>query len=388
MNPYVLLRISRDASVSEIEDAYDALFDEYEPRAQEGHADAIDALNALNDARDTLVDPNRRAKVDARLARAEQPAPAPKPKAAPPRETPRPPSPPLVERPPRPPRPGGRPGAGPATIKTRRRASYALPEVKPRRSWLPLLPFLVAIAVLGFAIAVGVTYLLTRDDGVPDDLPAGATVATVNGVPIYQRELDEREAIDKNNALNDPLFSSFFDPNTITGTRALDTLKYDSLDKLINMEVIKQQAQKEGIWPTPEQQEELVRQTAATDQLPGEGFKQMLARIGVSEAKYRRTVIENVVYTVMANQHLPAEGTPELRTEGFIKWICDTRAGYDVKILLTFIVTNNPPCTSGLPSDVPLPGIDQTTPPEAEPTAVTPAEPASPPPGPNPTSAP
>ncbi|MGA7730049.1 MAG: DnaJ domain-containing protein, partial [Chloroflexia bacterium] len=271
MNPYEILRISPSASVSEIEDAYDALFDEYEPRAQEGHADAIDALNALNDARDTLVDPNRRAKLDARLARAEQPAPAPKPKAAPPRETP---------RPPRPPRPGGRAGAGAATIKTRRRASYALPEVKPRRSWLPLLPFFVAIAVLAFAIAVGVTYLLTRDDGVPDDLPTGATVATVNGVPIYQRELDEREAIDRNNALNDPLFSAFFDPSTITGTRALDTLKYDSLDKLINMEVIKQQAQKEGIWPTPAQQEELVRQTAAADQQPGESFKQMLARIG------------------------------------------------------------------------------------------------------------
>jgi hypothetical protein len=249
------------------------------------------------------------------------------------------------------------------------------------------LPFFVVIAVLGFAMAVGVTYLATRDDGIPDDLPAGPMVATVNGVPIYQRELDEREAIDKNNALNDPLFSAFFDPNTITGTRALDTLKYDSLDKLINMEVIKQQAQKEGMWPTPEQQDELVRQTAAADQNPGESFEQMLARIQVSKEKYRRTVIENVVYTVMANQHLPAEGSGDERTERFIQWICDTRANYDVQILITFIVTGNPPCTSGLPTDLPLPGIDPTAP-EPEATTEVPAQPAATPPDPNPTSAP
>jgi hypothetical protein len=261
-------------------------------------------------------------------------------------------------------------------------------QVQPRRSLLSMLPFFVVLAVLGFALAVGVTYLLTRDDGVPDDLPTGAIVARVNGVPIYQRELDEREAIDRNNALNDPLFSVFFDPNTITGTRALDTLKFDSLDKLINMEVIKQQAQKEGIWPTEDQQNELVRQTSAADQQPGESFEQMLARIGVSKEKYRRTVIENVVYTVMANEHLPAEGTPEERTEGFIKWICDTRANYDVQLLISFVVTNNPPCTSGLPSDLPLPGIEQTTAPEPEPTAVLPSDPAATPPDPNPTSAP
>ena len=400
MNPYEVLGIAQGATLSEIEEAYDALFDEYEPRAHEGDTEAIAVLNALNEARDELLDPDRRAKLDVSLAQATEretrkaeravPPPRPKPAPAPPREQARHPIPPLREPSSR---PQSRAGGGSSSVRTRRRGSYAITNAPPRRTLMSMLPFFAVILVLGFALAFGLTYLLTRGNCVPADLPTGATVATVNGVPIYQRDLDEREAIDKSGALSDPLFSAFFDPNTITGTRALDTLKFDSLDKLVNLEIIKQQAKKEGTWPTDEQQDTLVQQAAAGDQQPGETFEQMLCRLQISEAKYRRAVIDNVVYSVMANEHMPKRGSASDRTDGFIKWICDTRKNYDVKILLNFLVPDNPPCTSGLPSDLPLPGLDQTPVPEPQETAAVPiqaatATPATTVPAPNPTSAP
>ena len=51
--------------------AYDALFDEYEGRAQAGDATAVRLLNAINQARDVLVDPVRRAELDTSLVEKE-----------------------------------------------------------------------------------------------------------------------------------------------------------------------------------------------------------------------------------------------------------------------------------------------------------------------------
>ena len=106
-------------------------------------------------------------------------------------------------------------------------------------------------------------------------------------------------------------------------------------------------------------------------------FNDMLCRLQVSEATYRRTIIENIVYTVVANQHLPATGTSETKTDAFINWICSTRQNYNVQIMATFLVANDPSCTSGLPSDMRLPGLDETPVPDDLPTVVVPL-PASP----------
>ncbi len=84
--------------------------------------------------------------------------------------------------------------------------------------------------------------------------------------------------------------------------------------------------------------------------------------------RYRRAVTDNVVYAVMANEHVPKTGTADEKTQGFVDWICTTRKNYDVKILMTFTITDNPSCTSGLPSDLPLPGVDQTQVPGPEAT--------------------
>jgi hypothetical protein len=104
-------------------------------------------------------------------------------------------------------------------------------------------------------------------------------------------------------------------------------------------------------------------------------FEEFLRDRKISEAKYNRTVIQNVVYTVMADRHIPKEGTSQARTDGFIKWICETRKSYDVRIMKTFIVAENQPCTSGLPNDLPLPGIEQEPIPDDVPTAAVPADP-------------
>ena len=268
--------------------------------------------------------------------------------------------------------------ASTGAARARRQGSYAVRDAaRPRRTWVSYLPYIVLIAVLGFGIAVGISYLQNKGSCVPADLPTGAVVATVDGTPIYQRDWDVRSSTDKKNVLSDPLFASFFDSSTITGTRALDALKFDSLDKLINMEVIQQQAKKEGLYPTEDQQKTLVDQAYASDRKGTESFNDLLCRLQVSEATYRRTIVENIVYTVVANQHLPATGTSETKTDAFINWICSTRQNYNVQIMATFLVANNPSCTSGLPSDMRLPGLDETPVPGDLPTAVVPL-PASP----------
>jgi curved DNA-binding protein CbpA len=70
-NPYDVLKVPRDASVEAIEDAYDRLFDRYEPQAQAGDQAAIERLNTLNAARDTLIDPRNRAALDKTLSQAQ-----------------------------------------------------------------------------------------------------------------------------------------------------------------------------------------------------------------------------------------------------------------------------------------------------------------------------
>jgi hypothetical protein len=239
-----------------------------------------------------------------------------------------------------------------------------------------MFPWLMVVAVLAVALVVGFLYL--RNSGSPAATPgvqdSGDVVATVSGRPIYRREYNERVARDKENALNDPVFGALFNNfEGITGTRALDALSQDALDKLVNFEVIMQQAEKEGLYPTEQQQQGLINNAKATDLKGGETFEQFLASRGITEDQYNRTVVQNVVYTVMADTHMPKTGTAEERTNAWIEWICKTRQGYEVKINLTFIILDNPACTSGLPADLPLPGIDQTVP-GAEPTAITPAE--------------
>jgi len=354
-NPYEILKLPRDASVGEIEDAYDRLFDRYEAKAQAGDQASIDMLNTLNVSRDTLVDPMSRTALDKSLVKSRTTGDQP----------------PATRNP------------QPATIRTRPRSRYV--ETKPRRTLASMIPFFIIIAFLVFALAVTVAFLLNRGS-TPTTAGADntAVVATVNGEPIYQDDYDEQVNKDKANALSDPMFGALFDNfQGITGTRALEELKFDSLDKLINMQVIMEQAKKEGTYPTDAMVDGLVQQAQASDLTNGQSFDSFLQQHNITADHYRRVVTQNVVYTVMANQHMPQAGTDDERSQGFVDWICTTRKNYDVKILTTFTISDNPSCTSGLPSDLPLPGLSgsQTQVPEPEATTapeVTPGEQATP----------
>lgn len=231
------------------------------------------------------------------------------------------------------------------------------------------------MVVLVFALAA---FLLIRgrqgELSVPIDPTRGDVIATVNGVPIYSEDWEERLERDKNSALSDPLFAPFVNNfQGVTGTRMLDILGYDAMDKLVNMEVIMQQARREGLYPTPAQEQGLINEAKAKDLAAGTSFEAFLAERNISEGKYNRTVIQNVVYTVMADRHIPKEGTSTARTDAWIKWICDTRKSHDVRLIKTFFVESNEPCTSGLPNDLPLPGVEQEEIPDDLPTAVVPA---------------
>ncbi|HEX8231678.1 MAG TPA: DnaJ domain-containing protein [Chloroflexia bacterium] len=372
-NPYEILQVPQDATVEEIEDAYDSLYDLHEPGARAGRQSEVTFLHNLNEAREVLLDDRRRAELDqALLEPARRPARPATSQGAAPRassrrrgET----GPPLAGT------AGDTSGTMPAKVRRRSapRPRYVAPPQNNRRSMV--LVGGVLLVVLVFALAA---FLLLRSRqgelSVPIDPTRGEVIASVNGVPIYLDDWEERLDRDKNSALSDPLFAPVVNNfQGVTGTNMLDILGYDAMDKLVNMEVIMQQAKREGLYPTPAQEQGLINEAKSKDLVGGTSFEAFLAERNITEAKYNRTVIQNVVYTVMADKHIPKEGTSSARTDAWIKWICETRKSHDVRLIKQFFMETNEPCTSGLPSDLPLPGVEQEEIPDDLPTAVVPA---------------
>lgn len=386
VDPYTLLQVPDDATEDEIEDAYDVLFDRYEPQAQAGSVDAINALDQLNNARALLVDPQRRAALDRQLGIARkkagsgsdimggvnpltpiaattvsEPVQVEAIQTVAPQGQPAEPSKRAVKQQSQP-SPSSR-------VKARRRSAARPRAVVVERRRLPVMPFLLG-ALLLFVLTLVVTFFIAKNGGQAGAESRGEIVATVNGAPIYMQDYQERLARDKANIAQDPLFAPLINNfQGITGTRMLQIVSSDSLDKLINLEVIQQQAKKEGLYPTDAQQQGLIQQARGKDLASGTSFTTFLKEKNISEGQYDRAVVANVVYTVMADKHMPKTGTDQERTDAFIKWICTTRQSYNVKVNLTFTAKNDP-CTSGLPSDVPLPGLGTPTAPEPLGTAV------------------
>ena len=108
------------------------------------------------------------------------------------------------------------------------------------------------------------------------------------------------------------------------------------------------------------------------------------------EDEYNQSVVKSSVYRVMASKYMPQTGDQNTKESGFISWICQTRAKYDVKIVISFPdVTGHAPCSSGLPSSIPLKSDQLPPPPAGVPTGTGPtAAPQNPnqPPSPQPTS--
>lgn len=377
-NPYEVLQVPQDATVDEIEDAYDALYDLHEPAARAGNEREIALLRRLNESREVLLDRRRRAELDRSLREPARRPPGPAAQRGPRQGSAAQRS--QEEAPGRTQYGSGSAtvGTGTAPARARRRSAprprYVAPPAQNRR--VPILVAGVLLVLLVFALAAFLLIRGRQGGLMTPDPSRGEVIASVNGVPVYSDDWQERLDRDKNSALSDPLFSPFVNNfQGVTGTRMLDILSYDAMDKLINLEIIMQQAKKEGLYPTPAQEQGLIDDAKQQDLQPGQTFEDFLRSRNISEAKYNRTVVQNVVYTVMADRHVPKEGTATERTDGWIKWICETRKAYDVRIFKTFIVESNAPCTSGLPTDLPLPGVEQEELPDDLPTAAVPAIP-------------
>src|SRR5947208_12274593 len=103
------------------------------------------------------------------------------------------------------------------------------------------------------------------------------------------------------------LIGNSFD--TITGTRRLNDIMYEAVDKLINVQVLQQQAAKEGLYPTPDQQAGPIAQAKQADLAaesdPNTTFDQFLKDHNITEAQYNRRVTENVIVLIMADHHMP-----------------------------------------------------------------------------------
>ena len=409
LNPYKILQVPRNADVEAIEDAYDRLFDKFEPRAQAGDKAAIRTLEELNEAHDVLVDPDRRAELDARLAEQQavkQPS-AKQPVARPPVAQPQAPSTraatQTVEAATRP-KPRAQAAARPATNRAKQPAPQTTRSAKstggrraaaaPPRAFPPVA--LILGGVLLFLVVIVAVFLVSRGSGgttnapvatqapIVNSLPTGTAaveaiqtqgidlstiptpsslggsstkdpnqvVATVDGQPIYMRDYVVRDVKDVLIAQTDPMMGPLIASMGVTGTRMLDIIDQDALDKLINMQVIVQQAKKEGVYPSPDQASGLVEQAKQHD-LNGVAYDQFLKKNNLTDQQYQDNVVRNVVYALMASKHIPQAGTADDKQNAFIEWICTTRKQYDVKVMLSFKEPNQP-CTSGLPSDVPL----------------------------------
>jgi DnaJ-class molecular chaperone len=71
-NAYEILQVPQDATVEEIEDAYDSLYDLHEPLARAGRQSEVAFLHSLNEAREVLLDDRRRAELDRSLQEASR----------------------------------------------------------------------------------------------------------------------------------------------------------------------------------------------------------------------------------------------------------------------------------------------------------------------------
>jgi hypothetical protein len=375
-NPHRLLRISPDATREEIDAAYDRLYSRYEEAAANGDEAAIAMLERLNDAYDSLNDSPPQVDQVPSSSGATTRQPSAMVGGAP--------------------RSGTRAAdAGAETPLKLRRRSPDRPRAVQRLPQPSRTPYIVVGLLALAALITVIFFVMNRGGGLGgqyastldspyltgDEPRRGGVVATVNGRPIYQQDYDERVEMDRQVALSDPLMGVFLQNfEGITGTRALDILKQDSLDRLINLEILQQQAVKEGLFPNTSQQAGIIEDAKSKDLTGGQTFEQFLQSRNITAQQYNRRVMRNLAYALMANEYMPKEGTTDARTEAYLKYICSVRNSVDpatqrpnyvVQINLTFAV-ENPPCTSGLPPEIPLPDLQ----PEAPDPISTPAGPA------------
>ncbi|HMA37514.1 MAG TPA: SurA N-terminal domain-containing protein [Chloroflexia bacterium] len=308
--------------------------------------------------------PRRRPGPPARLSAEDEEElpfePAPRPRPAPARP---------ARRPPTPPPAGARPPArpGPPAGKGARRVQVAAAGRAPARRPIPRLPIMIAVAVLLLLLTGGV-FVGLNNGGSPGPGGAGLTAApnglaaTVNGKPITMAAYNERLTAAKQNYIDQ--FGLNFDNVAGGGPRMADALGFDVLDQMINFEVLMQEAQKESIIPNPTQVEQRyqdARKAADQQHMTWDSFIQTQG--ATTDAQFRQSIVDAFTYLIIADQHTQQATSDTDKQAALATYICSTRAKYDVKVYVQFIIPQTPCSSAGSAPGAPAPNI--TVPPRS-----------------------
>lgn len=239
---------------------------------------------------------------------------------------------------------------------------------KPARR-VPLVP--AVLGVIAVLLALGVLFTVLAPTGTPPQVsvagtavPAADVAATINGKPILKAQYQERLLVAEQN-YSDQYGLNFANPDT--GKRMADVLGFDVLDQMINFEVLLQQAAKEQLIPNPTQVQQRYDEAQAAAKKANQTWEQFLTNQQIkSDAEFRQSIVDGFTYLIIADKHTTKKtATNDEKTTELATYICATRAKYDVKINVKFIVEQAPCSSANSPADGPAPGI--TVPPQGTP---------------------
>ncbi len=245
----------------------------------------------------------------------------------------------------------------------------------PRR--VPLVP--VALGAIAVLLALGLllsslipttTAPVVSNGGTP--VPAADVAATVNGKPILKADYQDRLIVAEQNYTDQ--FGLNFD-SAETGQRMADVLGFDVLDQMINFEVLLQEAAKEQLIPNPTQVQQRYDEAQAAAKKAGQTWQQFLTSQNIkTDAEFRRSIVDGFTYLIIVDKHtVKKTATNDEKTAELATYICGTRAKYDVKINIKFLVQQVPCSSASAPSDGPPAGItaqpQKSLPPAVETTA-------------------
>ncbi|MDQ2807528.1 MAG: hypothetical protein M3Z04_11560, partial [Chloroflexota bacterium] len=115
----------------------------------------------------------------------------------------------------------------------------------------------------------------------------------------------------------------------------------------------------EQLIPNPTQVQQRYDEAQAAAKKANQTWEQFLKSQNIkTDAEFRQSIVEGFTYLIIADKHtLNKTGTNDQKTAELATYICATRAQYDVKINIKFIVEQAPCSSANSPSDGPAPGI-------------------------------
>ena len=221
----------------------------------------------------------------------------------------------------------------------------------------------VLLGVIAVLLALIIALIVTKPTGTSavvnnggTAVPAADVAATINGKPILKADYQERLLLAQQDYTDQ--YGLKFDTSE-TGKRMADVLGFDVLDQMINFEVLQQEAAKEQLIPNPTQVQQRYDEAQAAAKKANQTWEQFLKSQNIkSDAEFRQSIVEGFTYLIIADKHTTNKtGTNDQKTAELATYICATRARYDVKINIKFIVEQAPCSSANSPSDGPAPGI-------------------------------